>query len=133
MARFQGRVLSPLEHCSKSLELHLVAGIGNLLHIRLCVSTVLFRFMLAIVVVFGGAYGIFGVCLLVRVHQEWWVFKMMTDTWLQSPSFLLLGMMSGASIGYSSHQEGQNCEPKASPFPVSIWCFVKLAGKVTTQ
>lgn len=44
----------PLEHCSKSLELHLVVGIGNLLHIRHCVSTVLFRFMLAIVVVFGG-------------------------------------------------------------------------------
>lgn len=49
----------PLEHCSKSLELHLVAGIGNLLHIRHCVSSVLF--MLAIVVVFGGLWNLRGV------------------------------------------------------------------------
>lgn len=61
MARFQGRVLSPLEHCSKSLELHLVAGIGNLLRIRHCVSSVLFRFMLAIVLVFGGLWDLRGV------------------------------------------------------------------------
>lgn len=55
----------PLEDCTKQLELHLVAGIGNLLHIRHWIYNAPKRFMLSVCVLSQwwclGGYGIFRV------------------------------------------------------------------------